>query len=205
MAIASSASRWRSSDARPASTSESAACTAGTRVPPPMSSTPSSAVGSTPVESRRRRSGAPARSSSGAASFSNCSRVTDERKSKSPWIPSTEMNASWLALKTSLVRRTCFLSLASALGTARMSTPPPSCAFTSSAKCSTSTMSKLIAPRLASHSTPSTSNCPTCFVRPASFIGYELKRTSAVSTLELPMSYRITSLVAFVKSLSMPH
>jgi hypothetical protein len=58
------------------------------------------------------------------------------RKSTSPWMDSTEMGASALALRISFVRLHCFISFAMLLGLLRTSTPPPILAFASAAKCS---------------------------------------------------------------------
>ena len=58
------------------------------------------------------------------------------RKSTSPWMDSTEMGASALALSISFVRLHCFISFAMLFGLLRTSTPPPILAFASAAKCS---------------------------------------------------------------------
>mmetsp|Transcript_2205 Transcript_2205/g.7720 ORF Transcript_2205/g.7720 Transcript_2205/m.7720 type:complete len:304 (+) Transcript_2205:1736-2647(+) len=201
-AMASSASMWRSVS-RPPSAADTAAMTPGTRVPPPMSSTASSSSTGTPVSSRRALSGAPARSSSGAASSSNFSLVTVDLKSTSSVSPSTLMGASLFAERISLVLRTSFLSFATDLGAPRTSTPCLS--LTSPMKCSTSTASKSAPPRAASHLRPFTSNCPTDFFLPASLAWYELNSRSAAVVDPLPMSYSTTRCVVLEKSLSMPH
>lgn len=69
-------------------------------------------------------------------------------------------------------------------------TSPPPFASNSFAKCSASSRSRLLLPRLWSHSTSSTSNWLVAPLPPLP--PYVLYLTSAASVLPLPMSYRIT-------------
>ena len=140
-----------------------------------------------------------------SASFSNSARLIELRKSWSSCMPSTEMGASLLALRISLVLRTCLRSLLTARGDASAETEGLCASSNSVAKWSTSTMSMSSPPHDSSHATALISNWPCVFFLPASLPSNVLYRTSAAPTLVAPMSYTMVHVPSEVNSLSMPH
>ena len=95
-------------------------------------------------------------------------RVIVDRKSTSSCMPSTDSGASLLALRISLVLRTCLRSLAIALGESNADTEGLCLASNSARKWSTRSMSMSSPPTDSSHLTALISNWPCCFFLPAS-------------------------------------